>query len=269
MPVAPSFGQLALVFASTLLFIVSVGLSVTRKDRRGLSMGMAMIGVALAVSVIVWHAAVRKSWLPLEDNFDALLWLAVLTACFSLYLQQRRAIGRIDWVASPIVILLLIAAAVFGKTLPQPYTHGLWAWTHRLSVYTGPIFFALAASAGVMYLVLSNRLRNKHLPVDARFGSLERLERLTYTAVQVGFALLTIGMVTGIVWAMREPERLGSHWFYQPKIILAVSAYVLYALVLHSPINPAFRGRRTAMLSIAGFVLLLGTIVVVQAMGNG
>src|SRR5688500_4442067 len=106
MPDTPTYGQLALVFAATLLFLLSVGFSVARKDHRRLATLFEVAGLLLALAALVWHAIVRKSWLPLEDNFDALLWLAVMIAGLSLYLQQRRAVGRIDWVASPIVILL-------------------------------------------------------------------------------------------------------------------------------------------------------------------
>ena len=51
------------------------------------------------------------------------------------------------------------------------------------------------------------------------------------------------------------------------KVLLALSVWLVYALVLHSPINPAFRGRRAAMLSILGFVLTIGVVVAVQFMG--
>ena len=42
------------------------------------------------------------------------------------------------------------------------------------------------------------------------------------------------------------------------------SVWVIYAFVLHSPINPRLRGRRAAILSIVGCVLMLGLIVTVQ-----
>jgi ABC-type uncharacterized transport system permease subunit len=262
----PTTGQVILAILAAACFLVSVGVSIVRSANRPIVFGLCIGGTVLSSIALVWHGIQRQNWLPLDDNFDAILWLAILTALASLYLQRRKAIGRVDWVLSPIVALLLIAAAVFGKTMPHSYTHTLWASTHRFGVFIGPIFMALAASCGVMYLILSARLRNKHLSVDARFGSLERLEHLTYTAVTIGFALLTIGLITGIVRAVQDTSSLGENWFLTPKVLLSTSACVLYALVLHSPINPSFRGRRTAILSIAGFVLLLGTIGVVQIM---
>jgi ABC-type transport system involved in cytochrome c biogenesis permease subunit len=59
---------------------------------------------------------------------------------------------------------------------------------------------------------------------------------------------------------------LGPDWYRQPKVLLTFVAWVVYALVLHSPINPSFRGRKTALLSVVGFVLMIGVIVAVQLM---
>ena len=48
------------------------------------------------------------------------------------------------------------------------------------------------------------------------------------------------------------------------KLLLATSVWIVYAIVLHSPINPSFRGRKTAILSVLGFLLMVGTIVAVE-----
>jgi ABC-type uncharacterized transport system permease subunit len=108
-----------------------------------------------------------------------------------------------------------------------------------------------------MYLWASRRLREKRT-VGPQFGSLERLEHLTMTSVTLGFALLTVGMVTGGV----ELFAAGKHTPHT-KIVLATIAWLVYALVLHAPINPSFRGRKVAVLSVAGLLLMLGTIVTV------
>jgi ABC-type transport system involved in cytochrome c biogenesis permease subunit len=59
---------------------------------------------------------------------------------------------------------------------------------------------------------------------------------------------------------------LGPDWYRNPKVLLASIAWVVYALVLHSPINPSFRGRRAAVLSVVGFALMIGAFVAVQFM---
>jgi ABC-type uncharacterized transport system permease subunit len=83
-------------------------------------------------------------------------------------------------------------------------------------------------------------------------------------SVTLGFALLTVGMITGGIKMLAD----GSHTPIA-KIVLAVMVWVVYAVVLHAPLNPSFRGRRVAVLSVVGFVLMLGTVVAVLLMPGG
>jgi ABC-type transport system involved in cytochrome c biogenesis permease subunit len=102
-------------------------------------------------------------------------------------------------------------------------------------------------------------------------GSLERLENLTHWAVSFGFALLTVGIVTGLGKIMKDgpATKLGPHWITSPKVILAFAVWVVYAIALHTPITPAVRGRRSAMLSIVGFVLMIATLASVLFFPKG
>ena len=95
-------------------------------------------------------------------------------------------------------------------------------------------------------------------------GSLERLERLTMTAVTLGFALLTVGIVTGAFEMVRRGRPTTPL-----KVGLTVGGWLVYAVVLHAPINPVFRGRRAAWLSVVGFALMVGAVVVAQLAGGG
>ena len=59
--------------------------------------------------------AAERELAALDDNFEAFLWLAILLAIFVMYVQRTRPIGGLDWFVMPIVIVLLVAAAVFGR----------------------------------------------------------------------------------------------------------------------------------------------------------
>ncbi len=119
---------------------------------------------------------------------------------------------------------------------------------------------------GCMYLVVSDRLRRKSAPAGPYLGSLERLENMTQVAVTWGFALLSLGLVSGLIRILHDGPltQLGAHWMTRPKVLLGFAVWVVYALALHTPINSALRGRKSAMLSIVGFVLMFGTLVAVQ-----
>ena len=192
-------------------------------------------------------------------------------AGFVLYVQRTRPLGGLDWFVMPIVIILLIAAGVLGKAKPQEYVGTTWYWIHLMTAFGGALAFAVACATGAMYLQANRRLRSKSLSGGPALGSLERLERITFTSVTLGFALLTIGLVTGLVRVLKTDgqTRLGEHWYASPKVVLAFSVWVVYAIVLHAPINPSFRGRKVAMLSIFGFALMIVTLIAVNFVPAG
>jgi len=230
-------------------------------------------GVSAGVIELICHGFGREGWLPLDDNVDALVWLALLLAVFVLYVQRTRPIGGLDWFIMPVAIALLIGAAVLGEAHPQPYVSTAWSLLHRGSAFGGAAAFAVAGAAGAMYLIVSDRLRNKDAPADnlanrPRLGSLERLENLIDHSVSIGFALLTLGLITGLVKVLHDGgnTRLGPRWFTSPKVVLAACVWAVYALALHTPFTPSLRGRRAAMLSIIGFALMVGVLVAVQFM---
>ena len=267
----PTTGQLALLIVAVALFAAGGAASLlrarSRQDAkghggtRGLDKLTALAlasGIVASVGVIAWHAMSRGHWLPLNDNFEALVWLGTLLAGFVLYVQSTRPLGALDWFVLPVVILLLLAAAFFGRVEYHDYVNSTWSWLHRATAYGGAVAFAIAAASGAMYVLTSRRLRSK-TPVGPNLGSLERLEHLTMTAVTLGFALLTVGTITGGVRMLE-----GGRGTPTTKLVLALAVWLVYAVVLHAPINPSFRGRKVAVLSMVGFVLMIGAIVAVQ-----
>jgi ABC-type uncharacterized transport system permease subunit len=270
----PNAGQLVLLGGSIAALLVGASISLARWGRpdnqlRLAAKAMAYVGICLALAALIWHAADRRSWVPLEDSFETLTALGVMLAIFTLYVQRARPLPGLDWFLMPIVILMLCSAAVFGWIKPGRYrADSVWSFVHVASSFGGAAAFAIAAAVGCQYLVVSARLRNKQSAPGPNLGNLERLENFTYWAVSFGFALLSLGMVTGLLKVMKDGSNtaLGPHWMASPKVILAFGVWLVYALAMHTPITPAIRGRKSAMLSIVGFVLMFATMVAVQFM---
>ena len=89
------------------------------------------LGTVCGLGVLVWHALARRSWLPLEDNFDALVWLGLLLALFVLYTQRAHPLRGLDWFLVPVIVMLLISAAVFGKAERQSVADALAGACHE------------------------------------------------------------------------------------------------------------------------------------------
>jgi ABC-type uncharacterized transport system permease subunit len=264
----PTTGQIVLLLIAIAVLLAGGTISVARirfeRPWSRLAAKVCMyVGLVVSLLVIAWHSMTRQSWLPLEDNFDTLIWLSVALTGFVLYVQRRRPIPGMDWFVMPVVVLLLCLAAVSGSLIPHEYdVSSGWSWLHRITAYGGALAFAIAGAASAMYLIANYRLRRKSTLAGPKLGSLERLERLTLHAVTLGFPLLTIGAVTGFAQMRRDPHTPPL------KIALSCLTWVIYALVLHALLNPSFRGRRAAALSVVGFVMMIGTIVVVELIQN-
>ena len=264
-------GQIGLVLAAAGAFLVGGGISATSLWRPGnrlrlTAKSFAYFGICLGLAALIWRSVVRGRWMPLEDNFEAMATLALLLAGFTLYVQRSKPIPGLDWFLMPIVIVMLLCAALLGESAQGVYEPaGIWDLTHCASNFAGMAAFGVAAGVGAMYLIASARLRRKAAIGTGPPVSLERLENLTHWAVSIGFALLTVGIVTGLARIMqRGPHTmLGPHWITSPKVILAFSVWVVYAVALHTPITPAVRGANPRMLSIVGFVLMVATLITV------
>jgi ABC-type transport system involved in cytochrome c biogenesis permease subunit len=273
----PNLGQLLLVCGAIVMVLTASILAQVRlrhpsNSVRLASKSLQYWAICFGLAALVWHCWSRGSLLFLQDNFESLLALGLLPAIFVVYMRRVRPLPALDLFLLPIIALLLASAAIFGRLSPSVYhTDGWWFWAHRLTTYGSAVAFAVAAAGGGMYLIASARLRRKNPDAAAPLGNLERLERITHTGVACGFALLTVGIITGVLRLAEQGShtRLGPHWMTNPQIWLGFSVWVVYALALHTPINPSARGRRSALLSIVGFCLMFGTLIAVQFMPGG
>jgi ABC-type transport system involved in cytochrome c biogenesis permease subunit len=274
---APNSGQIALVLLAAGLFLIGGFISFARLWRpsnalRLTAKSMAYFGICFCLAALIWRSIDRGNWMPLADNFETLATLAVLLAGFTMYVQRAKPIPGLDWFLMPIVIAMLLYSALIAIMHPGTReSSGIWDIAHRASSFGGAAAFGVAAGVGAMYLVAAARLRRKAAIGQSPTASLERLENLTHWAVSFGFALLTVGIVTGLAKVIRQGPNttLGAHWMTSPKVILAFTVWLIYAVALHTPITPAIRGRKSAMLSIVGFALMLATLVTVLYMPSG
>jgi len=84
------------------------------------------------------------------------------------------------------------------------------------------------------------------------------LDGLNYWCLTVGFPLLTAGIITGSLYAQYT---LGSFFSFDPKEILTLIAWMIYAVLLHERLTVGWRGRRAAILALCGFGMLIITFV--------
>jgi len=98
------------------------------------------------------------------------------------------------------------------------------------------------------------------------FPRLNVLDELTYQMVMFGFLFLTVGIITGAVWAN---SAWGTYWSWDPKETWSLITWFIYAILLHARLMRGWSGRRIAYISIAGFMAVLFTYFGVNYLLSG
>jgi cytochrome c-type biogenesis protein CcsB len=126
--------------------------------------------------------------------------------------------------------------------------------------------FVVTFISSAMYLVQERELKAKNFGVTfQRLPALNTCDEIGYRSLTIGFALLTLGMLTGMIW---NQQRDGRYWHNDPKEVMALVTWLIYLTMIHYRVTAGWRGRRVAWLAIAGFVVVLFTWVGARFMGG-
>ncbi|MBI3077899.1 MAG: c-type cytochrome biogenesis protein CcsB [Deltaproteobacteria bacterium] len=244
--------------AGTALYLLYLALArpgLARAGRAALALGFVLHTALLGLRMLeIGYPPVAS----LGDSLSLLTWLLVGGY---LVVSLKRGTMVLGSFVSPIAAALMVSAWILPRaTSPlTPGLHSVWIPIHVWLVLSGEAIFALAFCAGIMYLFQERQLKTKQLGLLARrLPSLELLDRLNWRLLTIGFPLLTFGFIAGMVVAA---SAWGAFWSWDPKQVWALITWLLYAVQLHSRLTAGWRGRRAAILSIVGFVVLLFTFL--------
>jgi cytochrome c-type biogenesis protein CcsB len=200
----------------------------------------------------------RNGFPVVTDLHEALSVYSWLIVGIYLLVQVKYRLTVLGCFVAPLAFLMALAGLAVGPgggELP-PGLRTSWLYIHVTLAFLGNAVFALAFAVSLMYLVQESRLKTKRMTALYKLlPSLERLDRLNYTFLVWGFPLMTLGIITGSLWA---GFYWGAYWSWDPRYIASVITWLLYAALLQGRITAGWRGKRAATLTIVGFVVVLG-----------
>ncbi len=247
---------LALYLVAAAAFLVH--LTSSRPLPRRLALLALAVAFALETVALVLHLAAVGSG-AMSSFHEQLSLLAWLIVGIYLALQLRSPLAVLGALVSPLAFLLTLSSyLVFSgaRTLPAELNTA-WLPAHVAPAFLGYAIFALAACVSVVYLLQERQLKAKRRSRFRRLPSLETLDELNYRCVAWGFALFTLGIVTG---ALLAKAMWGAFWSWEPVQVLSVLAWLLYAALLQAR-TLGWRGRRAATLTLVGFALLVVSLL--------
>jgi ABC-type transport system involved in cytochrome c biogenesis permease subunit len=217
---------------------------------QGTPLAMGLAWAALSAGLILLWAQLGRP--PLSNQYESLLTLIWFVFPLSFYFYRKTGKTEILPAAALTACLLFGAAALLDRTARplMPALRSNWLIIHVLSSMAAYAAFALAAAAAAWALFKKNA-----------GASADFLLRLAKT----GFAFLTLGIVTGSVWA---DTAWGSWWSWDPKETWSLLTWLAYAAALHLR-KKGFTGARFSIMMLVCFGLVLFTYFGVNFLLSG
>ena len=224
--------------------------------------GLNRVGLVIAAVALVFHTAaivtrgVDVGRLPFVGAYESLIMVAWSVALVWHVLESLTKMKAVGLYVMPVILALLTAALVAYK---PSATLGPALRSDIVILHVGVMLTAIgclyvAGGAGIIYLLEESMIkRHKLSSVLGRLPSLASLDRLVYHATLLGVPFLTAGMAAGVIRAVTYEV---PHWWYDPLVLLSITAWAMYIALLYGRLRGEWGGGRIAWLALAGLVLL-------------
>lgn len=249
--------------AGFLYFILKREKKVGLWSHRILLLGFAIHTISLVIGYYQLGAVPALSF---KSSLAFFSWAIV--AAYIIFQAKFRIMVLGSFVIPLSVILIILSSTIPISTVTvRPIFKGLWLPLHVTTSLLGDGIFVIAFISGIMYLIQERQIKTKRLGAFySRLPSLNILDSINHHAISYGFLLLTIGMITGSIVAQGAH---GSYWRWDPKEVWSLITWLCYAILLHQRMAIGWRGRRSALMSIGCFFILIFTFLGVNLLMEG
>lgn len=256
--------------------------------QRKIAVPVVILGCACQFANLIARFEITHVW-PLLNLYGSLsLFSAMSVAIFCVFAFRYRLWFAGGFVVAIAAVFLAYALTWNEGTLPAvPSLQSYWAKIHVPIVVSSYASFMIGFVFSVLFLVKDYfeqrfaRRAAKDAPALNPAGTLRldtpaienaaaagdvsatwlntlptlaQFDTLSYRIIAIGFVLLTIGVITGAWWAK---EAWGAYWQWDAKETAALVSWVIYLAYMHLHTRNAFRGRRSAWMSVIGFISII------------
>jgi cytochrome c-type biogenesis protein CcsB len=287
----PAFVGYLAAFVLYVVYAVTKREGASRWGHRLLVTSVLLHAASLGARAVAARSIPEHSWyVPWSNWFESFSLFALLIASIFLIVQAKTRLPILGAFVLPWNVLALVMAfsypfftrpdwtfTTFGeffalansaRALPKlmPALQSYWMAIHVPVMFLSYSAFANAFGIGLAYLVQERQIRSKKpSELSYRLPSLEDLDRLIYRVIATAFPVLTLGIMLGAMWAY---DAWGRYWGWDAKETWAFITWLIYAVYLHMRLVAGWRGRKTAYLSLAGFLTVMFTYVGVNYLSS-
>jgi cytochrome c-type biogenesis protein CcsB len=261
---------------------------------------MSTTFATIVLFVILCSRWIVAGYFPLSNLYESLLFLTWILLTVYLYIETKTNSRLIGAIVVPITLLIsgfanLTLSPEMQKSSPLvPALQSNWLMMHVSMMLLSYGTLIMGSLLSILFLVISGLkdidLKSKEnsaipfynimleyyqtnvispSPEVSEFGKIKLLQSLdnwSYRIIGLGFPFLTIGIISGGVWAN---EAWGSYWSWDPKETWALITWLVFATYLHARITKGWEGKKTAILGGLGFFVIWICYLGVNFLGKG
>jgi cytochrome c-type biogenesis protein CcsB len=234
---------------------------------------------------------IGEKYFPLSNLYESLIFLSWGILTIHLFLEFQTKSRLIGSIATPIT-LFLAGFSTFSlptdmqKALPLvPSLQSNWLMMHVTMMMISYATLIVGSLLSLLYIAflafpLKNQKSepsgiiindfNKEKSIStltySKLSLLQTVDLWSYRIIGLGFPFLTIGIISGAVWAN---EAWGSYWSWDPKETWALITWLVFAIYLHSRLLKGWQGEKAALLGSCGFFVIWICYLGVNFLGKG
>jgi cytochrome c-type biogenesis protein CcsB len=221
--------------------------------------------------------------------YESLIFLSWGISSIHLFVEMKTKSRLLGSISTPILFLLcgfssLTLPIEMQKALPLvPSLQSNWLMMHVSMMMISYAILIVGSLLSILYLafltflgkdfefrnqssVISSVKNGTTLASFSKFSLLETIDIWSYRIIGLGFPFLTIGIISGAVWAN---EAWGSYWSWDPKETWALITWLVFAIYLHSRLLKGWQGKNAAFLGSCGFFVIWICYLGVNFLGKG
>jgi cytochrome c-type biogenesis protein CcsB len=229
---------------------------------------------------------ITEGYFPLSNLYESLIFLSWGITTLHLIIENKTKSRLIGAIATPLTFFIsgfssLTLPIEMQKALPLvPSLQSNWLMMHVSMMMISYATLIVGSLLSILYLAfikinqksneisfnISNSESSLNSTVSSKLSLLQTVDIWSYRIIGLGFPFLTIGIISGAVWAN---EAWGSYWSWDPKETWALITWLVFAIYLHSRLLKGWQGEKAAILGSCGFFVIWICYLGVNFLGKG
>ncbi len=228
-----------------------------------------LIAVVLVHVVYLLGRTIAFSHPPATTIFEILTLLAFSIALTYLFIEARTKAKETGYFILNIAFFFQLGSSLFIKDLlevPEVLKSNLFG-LHVTAALLGYAAITMSAVYGFLFLMLYHEIRaNRFGVIYKKLPTLETLEKMSFTSIELAFVLLGFAIAVGFIWL---PKAFTEFSYADPKLIGTLGVWILYGVGILAKRSGGWTGRKVMILSVCGFAIAVFSLTIVNVFFSG